>query len=124
MKKYVLPIMAVAIMLIGVVFYSGSTRSDDVDSMTDAAVRIQYGWGSKNKLKKMCADEFEGKENIEDFCMGRKLYSVEERWVKKISDNETEVTLQVYSPDLTIHKYTFVQTEDGKYCIANIEHDM
>lgn len=92
--------------------------------MTDVAVRIQYGWGSMNKLKEMCTDEFKKKENIEDFYMGRKFYSIENRQVEKMNDNETKVTLHVYAPDLTIHEYIFLKTEDGNYLIERIQHDM
>lgn len=122
MKKNVLLIIFVFAVLGGIFFSFGRTSSDDIDSMTDAAVRIQYGWGSMNKLKEMCTDEF--KENIEDFYIGRNIYSTENRQVEKISDNETKVTLHVYAPDLTIHEYIFLKTEDGKYLIERIQHDM
>lgn len=97
------------------------------EELIKKAMRIQYGWGRKKQLKSICTEEFVKSKDFENVYLGRKLYSVDEGYMKnvqKISENEIQISVHVYSPDILIHCFTLEKTRDGQYLISNIEHDI
>jgi len=75
---------------------------------------------------RFCTEEFLENLNLDEVYMGRKLYTIEKGYmdkVQEIGENELDVTVSVYSPDILFHHFTLIQNEDGKYLISNIEHD-
>lgn len=101
--------------------------ADDITPIIQKALRIQYGWGTFSGLEEISTEGFAKTAERDIIYLGRRFYSVEKDYlehIEKISDDVVEVTVCVYSPDILIHKFILKQTEDGRYLIDNIEHDI
>ena len=99
----------------------------DIEQIIKKAIRIQYGWGNIDELNQLCTEDFLNNVDLDEIYLGRKLYTIEKGYmdtVQEVSENELEVTVSVYSPDIRFHHFTLIQDEDGKYLISKIEHDM
>lgn len=100
---------------------------EEVENVISKALCIQYGWGSKKGFYDICTDEFVKTTDFNELYVGRRLYSIEKDYIgnlQKISGNEFEVSVQVYSPDIMIHHFTLKKIEDGKFQISDIENDI
>lgn len=101
--------------------------ADEITPIIKKALRIQYGWGSFSSLEEISTEGFAKTAEKDVIYIGRRFYSIEKDYlehIEKISDDEMEVTVYVYSPDILIHKFILKQTEDGRYLIDNIELDI
>lgn len=109
------------------VFLINNQYENDIDKIINTALRIQYGWEKKDKLEDICTEEFITSTDWENLCFGKKIFWIEKGYmdnIKKISTTEIVIYVNVYTPDIRIHKFTLVKEWDGKYRINNIEHDI
>jgi len=129
MKKGKLWILIIIVGLIAAIsiLFGMKKQENNMEHILKTAIRIQYGWGNVDELNQICTEEFLENLNLDEVYLGRKLYTIEKGYmdtVQEIGENELEVTVSVYSPDILFHHFTIIQDEDGKYLIDNIEHDM
>ena len=125
-KIWTLIIIVVSVTAISI-FCGVKKQENDIEHMLKTAIRIQYGWGNMDELNRLCTEEFLDNVDLDEIYLGRKLYTIEKGYmdtVQEVSENELEVTVSVYSPDIRFHHFTLIQDEDGKYLIGKIEHDM
>jgi len=119
-------IIIVGLVTANCILFGVKKQENDIEYILKTAIRIQYGWGNIDELNQICTEEFLENLNLDEVYMGRKLYTIEKGYmdkVQEIGENELEVTVSVYSPDILFHHFTLIQNEDGKYLISNIEHD-
>ena len=120
-------IIIVGLVTANCILFGVKKQENDIEYILKTAIRIQYGWGNIDELNQICTEEFLENLNLDEVYLGRKLYTIEKGYmdtVQEIGENELEVTVSVYSPDILFHHFTIIQDEDGKYLIDNIEHDM
>jgi len=120
-------IIIVGLVTANCILFGVKKQENDIEYILKTAIRIQYGWGNIDELNQICTEEFLENLNLDEVYLGRKLYTIEKGYmdtVRESGENELEVTVSVYSPDILFHHFTIIQDEDGKYLIDNIEHDM
>jgi len=120
-------IIIVGLVTANCILFGVKKQENDIEYILKTAIRIQYGWGNIDELNQICTEEFLENLNLDEVYMGRKLYTIEKGYmdkVQEIGENELDVTVSVYSPDILFHHFTIIQDEEGKNLIDNIEHDM
>ena len=91
------------------------------------ALRIHYGWESEEHLKDIATTDFLDRLGEESFVQGLKLYTIAsirlDTSASYLEDNEIQVTVELYNPDISFAIFTLVKTEDGKYLIQDLGFD-
>lgn len=129
MKKGKLWILIIIVGLVtgSIIFGVLKKQENDIEHLLKTAIRIQYGWENIDELNQICTEKFLENADLDEVYIGRKLYTIEKGYMDKvheINENEIEVFVNVYSPDILIHKFTLIKTEDDQYLISGIEHDI
>lgn len=99
-----------------------------IEHTVKTAIRIQYGWGSINKLKTLCTDSMANRSDLRNFRVAFKPYFIDEHegfsYYNDSTKSSITLSVHVYSPDLRIHVFSLSKEDDGIYRISNIEHDI
>ena len=119
--------IGIVVLLIGKSESIYRERGCGIQQLLNAAIQIQYGWKNIDKLNQICTEEFFENTDLDEVYVGRRFYMIEKGYmdtVREVNENELEITVSVYSPDIRFHHFTIIQDKDGKYLIDKIEHDM
>lgn len=107
--------------------FQGAERGT-VEHTVKTAIRIQYGWGSMNALKKLCTFDMANRSDFRCQRVGWGLYSIneDEGYILEDPANSQKMTVSVavYSPDLRFHVFSLVKDDKGVYKITDIEYDI
>lgn len=119
-------IICITGLLICGLFYAIGNKSvsGGVEEKIQTAIRIQYGWGFPGTLNNLCTEEFLNSAEESELYLGRKIYSLDEDMSVNYLGDKVKVSVNVYCPDIVIHKYTLTKSDDGEYLICDIEYDI
>ena len=126
-KNSIVCVLVLLMLLVCILIRSIKNPEGNIECTINTALRIQYGWSDINNLKKICTKEFIENTNIDDLCLGRRFYSIDKNYmenIQEISENEVVIFVNVYSPDIIIHKFTLIKKENNEYMISQIELDI
>ena len=93
----------------------------------EKALRIKYGWTSKEKIKDISTKEFQENLDKESFYNGFTLYVIDKNFMESYyqeNENTIVISVVVYKPDIFIPIFTLTKTKDGQYLISNVEYDI
>ena len=124
-KKILICIGLIICIGLSITFINKATGTP-VENTVRTAIRIQYGWGSMEKLKSLCTDALANSADFEDLRIDYKIYSIDSiSYEEGLADEEDAITVfvEVYSPDIRFHVMTLVKDGEDAYRIKSIEVD-
>lgn len=132
-KKILIGVLSIILIcsfvLIG--FFWTTTPGKEIDSpeyIVKTALRCQYGWESKDKLKEIAIEEMY--KDVNEMAINKKLYLFADKEkldaeLKELSKKEkAKIAVEIYAPiDVEFYNCTLEKQKDGKYRIVNVEID-
>jgi len=124
-KKIVIVCIVLALCAVVVSFYQMSNSG--YRGVVKEALRIYYGWESEEHLKDIATTDFLDRLGEQSFGQGLRLYTIAsirlDTSASYLEDNEIQVTVELYNPDISFAIFTFIKTDDGKYLIQDLGFD-
>ena len=91
------------------------------------ALRVKYGWESKEQLKEISTVGFWNNLDEESYFTDRTVYIISHIGLVKYQEDEKDninVEVTLYCPDIRFVIFTLHKTEDGKYLIVDVMNDL
>lgn len=135
-KKFILifsVLIAIVIILVCVFVFSttgNKSNTDDKNAIketVETALRIRYGWVSKEKIKDIATENCQKSLKADGFYEGLTFYTINKQFMDSYHEegpNTVSVSVEVYDPDIAFVIFTLTKTQDGKYIITDFGCDI